>query len=406
VGPRTHRLVAPLALVAALLAPRAEAAPVPVTCDHLVVSPTVARDRTVFCVHTTKPIAIATSTDLGRTWRRVEPRGFVGSDQQDFNGLIPSPTYARDGLLYLQTADALYASVDGGATLTLADAAGGASTALPSITALRRVEPDTPVPGGVLLAQSFQVAPPDLLLPPMRTKAVGAPGLVETILAAPPGDGRYAGAVLAFGRDAATLLAGGLKVLVQDVVYACTPELVCPTARGRFPSGEYVEDIYLSPDYARTGVIHAVTRRGEGRRGLWISRDGGATFEPFRSAQRLVDAVAKAGKQPLVRVVSDPRNPRRMYLRIWGRDTPSVPAEQMFRSDDAGQSWRRIGFRRANGSGPAKEWPYGSGYARGDDESMVALPDGRLLAIGMAGGVHRLYCSTDDATTWQATCRR
>lgn len=403
---RLRRLAAPLALVAGLLAPAAGAAPVRVACDHLVVSPTVARDRTVFCVHTVAPLAVATSHDLGRTWRRVEPRGFLEGDEQAFNGLIPSPTYATDRLVYLQTKEALYSSVDDGATLSLADAAGGAFTALPSITALRRVAPASAASGGVLLAQSFQVAPPDLLLPPGRTKAVGAPGLVETVLAAPPGDGPHAGAVLALGRDLATLLTGGLPVRIQDVLYGCTPELACPTARARFPVGEYVEDVYLSPDFARTGVVHAVTARGDGYRRLWISRDGGATVEPVPSAQRILDA---AGRTSAVRVVSDPRRPRRLYLRVWGPDTRDTPAEQMFRSDDAGRSWRRLGFQRG-GSGRfgagMRGWPYGSGYARGDDEAMAVLPDGAVLAIGMDAGVRRLYCSTDDARTWRAACGR
>jgi len=402
-----RRLLAALALGGALVGPDAVAGRPTVACDHLVVSPTVARDRTVFCVRTTVPLAVATSTDLGRTWRVAEPRGFLDRDERLFNGLIPSPTYESDRLLYLQTKDALYASVDGGATLTLADPAGGAFTVLPSITALRRVTPVSAAPGGVLLAQAFQVAPPDLLLPPGRTKAVGAPGLVETVLAAPPGDGPYAGAVLAFGRDVPTLVTGGVPVRIQDVVYGCTPELACPTMRARFPLGEHADELSLSPDFARTGVIHAQTWKGMGHRTLWISRNGGETFERLPSAQRILDAAGST--TPMARVVSDPRKPRRLYLRVWGRDSRSTPAEQMFRSEDDGASWRRIGFQRGAGSRYGRGvagWPYGSGYAYGDAESMVILPDGRLLAIGMENGVNRLYCSTDDARTWQATCGR
>jgi hypothetical protein len=400
-----------LAAAALTLAVPATGAPArPVACDTLVVSPTVMRDRTVFCV-LTEPgqITVSSSNDLGRTWRTAVPTGFLDGDEQYFNGLVLSPTYSQDRLLFLQTKEALYASTDAAATLLPVDPAGGASTLMPSITALRRVLPvsPVPVPNGVLLAQAFQAAPPQLLHPPARWVAPGGPGLIETFLAAPPGDGPYAGTILAVGRDAPTMLTGGIPLRVQDAVYPCTPSLACPTRKGTFPPDDWVYDIRLSPDFARTGVVHAQTSLGPMIPTLWISRDGGGSFARLPSAQAIVDAAAH-GEWALARVASDPRDPRRLYLRVSGKDSREAPREQIFRSDDDGRTWRRLGYWRPSASSYGRGvpgWPGPSHHGLRDSEPFEVLPNGSLVLTALApDGGQRLYCSTDGARTWRVTC--
>jgi hypothetical protein len=195
-------------------------------------------------------------------------------------------------------------------------------------------------------------------------------------------------------------------VAIKDAVYACTPSLACPTARGSFPPGEWVEEIRLSPDFVRTGVIHARTTSQTGPR-LWISRDGGGSFQRFASAQRIVDSVGRDQPASGVRVESDPRNIRRLYLRVWGKDTKESPAEQIFRSDDDGRTWTRLGYWRPESSAygrGVRGWPGPSGFPHRGREAMAVLPDGSLLAVSLASGGPVLYCSSDGARSWRATC--
>lgn len=408
---RALRGAAAVAVAAlSLVVPVTDAAARAVPCDTIVVSPTAARDGTVLCVRAAPGrIVLSASADFGRTWRTVTPAGFLDRDERYFNDLVLSPAYSQDRLLFLQTKDALYASTDAGATLLPVDPAGGAYTALPSITALRRVLPvaSSPVPNGVLLAQALQAAPPHLLHPPSRTQAPGGPGFLETFVASPPGDGAYAGTILALGRDVPTLLTGGVPLRIQDAVYPCTPSLACPTRRGTFPPGDWVTDIRLSPDFARTGVVHAQTSLGQFAPTLWISRDGGGSFARMPSAQAIVDR-ASGGEYATARVASDPRNPRRLYLRVWGRDSLESPAEQLFRSDDDGRTWRRLGYWRPpsskHGRG-VRGWPGPSGVQglRGH-EAFEVLPNGTLLLVGLAENGPQLYCSTDGARSWRVTC--
>lgn len=416
--PRRPRalVAAALLLVGPVLPHVVSAAPAGAVCDFLVASPTVARDRTLFCGWSdglVGGIRISTSTDLGRSWQTFSPVGLLPTEQGLLNDLIPSPDYATDRTLLVQTADALYTSTDRGAHVTLADPLGGEHSILPDLTPLRLAPTatvDLPAVSKILLAHARQSDRPEIVQPPLRTAAPGAPGPLDTFLVAPPGPGPYAGTILGVGRE--VYVPGVTGPSYRAVVYACDAALACPTVRGTMAYGHIVRDASMAADFATSGLAFFLTTgRGGGR--LWVTRDGGRTIEPATGAQRVLDAVQRAGGSIIgARLASDPSRPGRQYLRVHQLgDRGGIPAEQMFVSNDAGRTWRRIGYARASTTsgppGPAG-WPgrsIGSGTGRAI-EPMLVLGDGRIVVLGLDGDVNRTFCSVDGARTWRATCAR
>jgi hypothetical protein len=410
---RRTTLRAALAVVIGLAAP-AWPAPMPPAgpvCHVLVVSPTVARDRTLFCATVRDPVTISSSVDLGRTWTVVTPTGFLPNDLHVVNQLVPSPTYADDHLLYVQTQDALYRSTDRGATLGLADPLGGAFWTLPALVGLSRATstpPALPV-DGVLLGQANGGTQPDLLQPPLRSKAAGAAGYLDQLLVSQPGSGTYAGRVIGFGMEPAD---PADPARATSALWSCDGTLLCTTMLASFPGGRRRKYAAMAADFASSGVLVFVTETAANTSTVWLSRDGGAHVTPMAGAQRILDAVQGMPDQALlgVRAATDPTHPGRVYLRVGvSHDLPESPIEQMFRSDDWGRTFRRIGYRRALGRkdpGPPG-WPGRTSTPSAADasERMVVLADGRILALGSDQTANRFYCSTDGARSWHPTCR-
>lgn len=410
---RAPRLLAAAALLlAAVVAPGAGAAQAVAECDDLVVSPTYRTDGTLFCYRDFPELLIWSTTDRGKTWQVASPAGLEGNGKNWIIRLLPSPTYSQDHALFIVTSRALYVSTDRGATVLPLDVAAGTTYSISNYATLRRVAPVQPlVPwAGVLFAQTYQAGPPTLLLPPQRTPAAGAPGSLDIVLAPPAEtEGPFADRVLGLG-DLVPEFATTKEP--RPTFWACNAVLACPTRLSSMTEGHLVYWARLSTDFARTGVVHVVTITERGTYQPWISRDGGATVERLPSAERLlVDPGALQGVAPDFRIVSDPRRPNRLYLRMhrW-RDTEARAYEEMYRSEDGGRSWKRIGFSHVDTSHYASPpgWPGASpfGAISGMGESMEVLPDGRILVVGAdAQGRYRVHCSMDDARTWAPFCR-
>jgi hypothetical protein len=227
-------------------------------------------------------------------------------------------------------------------------------------------------------------------------------------LVAPPGDGPYAGAVIGVGHETVV----GDPPAWRGALYGCDERLTCVTPLATFPIHESVVFADLAADFPRSGIVQVVTEGADEH--LWMSRDGGAHAPLVSGAQQVMSGLARAlhdGITPDARVATDPAHPGRVYLRVaTGHDSPAVPIEQMYRSDDWGAHFRLIGFARLSGKpGPqgAPGWPGGTGWPTGgfDLERMLVLSGGRILAVGSGAGGSRVFCSTDGARTWNGTCR-
>ncbi|HVF03514.1 MAG TPA: sialidase family protein [Frankiaceae bacterium] len=391
-------------------APEPAAAAAPPMCQDIVVSPAYRRDRTVFCVHRGTPDArrvLAVSVNGGRTWRDaaltglLRPAGVSGIALT----LSVSPAFGTDRTLFVTTGSGTFLSTDLGQSFRLVDA-------------LTKPHTDgNPVPFvGRLSALPLGDTAPRLLLAYAGTQV---PALID------PGDGSRRPATGVPGRGAlqfvvrasATAPDGALAIVNEPdgpadhaVVYRCDGSLTCAVPSFAFPSGTRFalhSRVRLLPD----GSLVAVLSKGGAADTVWRSTDGGATFAVWAPVARLLDAAERAGgDRPVVTLASTHGLPRRLYARVevaspatrWRPGAP--PASQLFRSDDGGATWRRIGYGRAMFQpGPHGNLPWAGDGQPGEIE---LAPDGRLLASGSADSVFTTWCSLDGGKRWYAGCPR
>jgi hypothetical protein len=409
------------------LAFAAPAATAPPPCETVRVSPGFARDRTLVCVlrqNSVDPEALAVSTDGGRSWQRPPAVGLVRPDGPAGIkvGTTFSPDFAKDRLLFATTFSGTFVSTDLGRTFTALDAL---------VTDTQRGNPI-----------AYTAGPPAALAPvtgPARrlylAYAAGQTSArVDVALAAhEPVAGTSAGSTLrfivpavvtpdrpplAFGNDVDPVSGKGAVV-----AFRCTEELACPEQLFTFPRGHVLgssgtADVELLND----GQTILVTLNDAGTRDtqVWRSTDWGTTFTPWTSVNDVLAPVNRSSAMPpRAAIAFDPAHPRRAYLRVqgnrgakgaWAANAP--PAEQLFRSEDGGRSWRRIGFRLDSfQNGPDGRLPFNT-PARGDRGAEITVAqDGRLLAVGAYddGGsvfVTGVFCSLDGGAHWSNGCPR
>ncbi|MEO7635779.1 MAG: hypothetical protein ABIS38_09070 [Sphingomicrobium sp.] len=138
---------------------------------------------------------------------------------------------------------------------------------------------------------------------------------------------------------------------------------------------KYIGEIWVDPKNADHVIVAAVGHffGASNARGLYRSTDGGRTW---------AHVLAPGGFTGAVDITGDPKNPQTLFAASWeGRQWPwqsyfteaSGPGSGVWRSDDGGAHWRRLG-----GGG----WPEG--------------PLGRIsLAATRKGGALRVYAVID-----------
>lgn len=400
------------ALVLTLAGVPAAGSPMAAFCQVVVPSPEFARDRTVFCVYrddSTTPMRLAVSTDGGRTWVPARAEGLTRDGLGIGLGIALSPAYAQDRTLFATVNTGTYTSRDNGATFTLVDSlasAGRQGNPVPFVA----TGPSLPgVPSAaratrlyLAYAATHRAARVDVAAR-RHEPAAGAP------LASLFGFVAHPGGLLALGYETTGL---GERVAV---VYGCSPTLLC-AKQFVFPAGVEpgtTSGLPVQPALdARTVVVRMYDAAGRVR--LWRSVDAGRTFAPWAAADTLLAAANRSsGSRPSVTMAVDPGNRRRVYLRVstfprygavWAPDAP--PAEQLFRSDDAGTTWHRVAFARGEGQrGPRGSLPWTAPTAGEEGSAVVAATGSALFAVGYAPWAPgTVFCSRDGGVHWSRSC--
>lgn len=401
-------------MLSAAVSAAAPASPsAPPLCESVVVSPAYRTDRTLVCVHRGPDHAriLAVSRDRGRTWHvpamsgLVRPPGLSGVKIS----VALSPRFGADRALYATTGSGTFVSTDFAETFGPVDALTKPSDRANPVAFVGR---PAPLPTGAVSEPTVLLAHAGgrmsgIIDPRERTRriAIGVPGVGAMLFVVPPVADAPAGSLTIVNEEAAV---GDGPSHAQ--VYRCDAALTCAERLFTFPDGHLFSvtaQLLRHPDGSFVAVLsgddepHGSTR-------VWRSTDGGATFTPWRAVERLL-APSEAGvAPPYVAFASDAAAPRRVYLRVetavgmhgWWKSAP--PASQIFRSDDAGATWRRVGYSFALGQpGKRPTFPWRAG-----GWMLQVTPDGRLLADGGNDAVDTTWCSVDGGRRWYAGCPR
>jgi hypothetical protein len=369
------------------------------------------------------------SDDGGGTWAGPFPieRGKPAGDFGD--GIYLSPNFANDQTLYVNTFDGPgYLSTDRGATFTTLDgtaAAAARPTSHPVLSPIITTAFLDGVPGGGAGRPDLIVggAPPgccdtifDPVLPPRSTPPSGQ--VVSELYIVPPDFPSTRQAVVLSQQQGV----GPPQVEAYEGharAYGCVGEFVCdkvlydfaPFRAGddttwidwdgptSYPSSA---DNYVVISSGKVGVFdpNPPTR-------AFRSSDFGRTWAVWTSVSKLLSAFG-GGEEIFVN--ASPDAPHRLFLHLTGGANPaSIPDEQLYRSDDNGATWHRIGFAwgpkqkaRSRSTLPWNATPIAYG-------TTVVEPGGRLYLVGEHDTGKRtdytgLYCSHDYGVHWSTTC--
>jgi hypothetical protein len=417
------------ALVAVALLPvtPVEAAPPRPPCLDVAVSPDFARDRTAVCGRlyydgSTMVAEIYRTRDGGTTWAKARAAGLV-VDQTGSFAIRPqfSPDYRSDKRIFLATTTGMYATTDAGDTFLVVD------------SALRASGLDNPAvyagdPGatGAVLGKRRLMAAVAAGASSARTDVstgthqpvIGAGA--QTALFVLPTPIAPSAQPLAL----TTERADPSRPDVVSVLWSCTNDLACSERRYVFPDGFRPVRFWWLPVAKGRAELAVLLGRGSSYR-VMLSADNGVTFRRWTSLERIIEPAARAAgskSSPAVGIAFDRALPGRVYARIvgtiplesttWPRSAP--PAEQIFRSDDGGASWRRVayglGFRQGGRAGTIP-WNVAGPGVQMDRAPIVLASDGRLLIpgakegeSGFVPGTWSVYCSRDGGNRWYVTC--
>jgi hypothetical protein len=372
----------------------ADTAPRP--CERLALSPDFAHDGTVFCGGrlstsvvggTTQGFVLYRSTDRGRSWTKLAAAGLLFNTLDDLHQLLVSPSYATDHTVVVETLGyGVFASADGGTTfvpllpgdqpmLTLGSLAPGTAFALGAGSHL-------PQTSSVLLDLTTHLV-----------TAISGVAQGEQAFAVSPAyatDGR----ALAF----ADRIVDGA---VRTEVYACDATFACATRLAVLPRHYQFDRAWFVT--AKLLVV-ALAREGTSRPALYASSDGGRTYAPLRAAQAVLDGQADPSRDVQLDLTSTP-NGRRLWLRTSSGRPPQL---RVYRSDDAGRSWRLVASARTDSRQPVGNFPdlrtpppsYGIPRV-----SLQAADDGHLFVNGLDANGWDVACSADDGRSWSTYCR-
>jgi hypothetical protein len=374
----------------------------------MLVSPAFQRDRTIVCVHRAHSAAqrvLAVSRDRGKTWRTPSMTGVVRPP--DLAGIpltaVLSPAFGTDRTLVVSTGSGTFVSNDLGETFTPVDAlaTGGSNDDNPVAFLAPPLVPPGGTPAAHLAYANTRGAAIIDVAARVRRPALGVPGLGAIRFLVPSTAQAPAGAL------ALVNMPGTVPGTDRLAVYRCDAALTCTEPLFSFPPGVVLSPggwVRLLPD----GSVAAFLARGASTPALWRSTDGGRTFARWASADVLVAAADVTGGAPARVALATGGRSQHWYLRVekarpgggWPEGAP--PASQVFRSDDAGQTWRRVAHALGLGQpGKRGNLPW---VSAGRGATIAVAPDGRLLADG-SGDALTTYCSVDGGRRWTVGCR-
>ena len=398
----------------------AAATSTPPECVSVDFSPAFALDRKGFCVAfdpsdgDSSTYRFFTTRDGGRTFERRPATGLTTTADDRIGSVIVSPGYETDRTVFVQTSGGVFATSDDGDTFTLLDNFATPGPSGPNLSVYQETSPspgaqtDGPRPVLVLAAGDGSMK----IDPPLRIPVAGAPLEERRFLFPSNGLGEWSAYTMTVEIDRT---AGRSR----NVLFACDQQLVCNEQLFAFPWGYQFEPrggIWFAPDFDRSGRVYVVSSKvfdGTSSLRAWRSTDGGATFERWRSVERMLQPLRRlADSRPLVGLALHPSRPRTIYMRLGyslsvredAEGTP--PTERFLVSRDRGRTWSRLAHQRDDrqeGSRGAIPWDGTWGFPVQNHLSLTE--DGTLFVLAKELGGHSgLYCSVDGGRNWAPLC--
>ncbi|HYP23584.1 MAG TPA: hypothetical protein VEV43_08420 [Actinomycetota bacterium] len=401
----------------------ARQAPTSPQCISADFSPEFVTDRKGFCVAFDTSDGDASTfrffltSDGGRTWARRAATGFAPGTDEIMGSVIASPGYAKDRTVFVQTNRGVFSTVDDGASFALVDNFAATGPSGPNLSAF--VDDAVGLPGSpegerpvlALAAGDASVK----IDPPHRIPVTGAP-LDERRFSFP---GYRDGERLAYTMTVEVDNTQGITSRSRNVLFRCNEQLVCAEPLFAFPWGYQFEPrggLWFAPDFSESERIYATTSklmRGLSTLKAFRSKDGGATFRPWASVNRMLRPIRRLdGSTPTIGLGLHPTRPRTIYMRLGYRlpadaEDRYAPVERFFVSRDRGRTWDLLSFARdAEQRGPRGTIPWDGTWGYPVNNFVSVTGDGTIFVMARdLGGHSGLYCSTDGGRTWAATCR-
>ncbi|MDQ3916162.1 MAG: hypothetical protein M3323_12695 [Actinomycetota bacterium] len=395
-------------------------------------------DGAGFCMYADPliPLRLYVTHDAGASWTRAAADGIPAEASSYDTQLFLSPRFTSDRALYLQTDEGLYGSIDMGKTFDLVEERAAATgwwmrDIEPYVERAQDLEDYEKVvfayAGGGSNSFVDDAAKID---PPVRVPVLGSPGSDLRFLV----PRNFAETGTAF-----TLAHGGAGIACDDATYCagttlfeCSFALVCLEQVQTFPM-QFVVGAEVGTKGERTFVYLLRKSYLTDEIAGWRLR--GEEETELESLRRLMPERPDAPylQQTWARLSLDPRDPETLYLRWLACENPpdelvsvypDLMQEAILRSTDAGETWRRVGFRR--------EWIEGtpvSGFTRRSTGTLpwnmrdwcvppeIAITStGRLFVTaayaqtdaGTTPGrmYYGPYCSVDGGREWGRSCPR
>jgi photosystem II stability/assembly factor-like uncharacterized protein len=446
------------AVLAACLAVLAPVAPATASeasppCARVVVSTAYAKDHTAYCFESigwaydaqrgsfleTRGTEIWRTTTGGRTW---EPRTTFVSQEEERGGVDGvleawAISSGDERGLYLSTGSGLYVSTDAAKTYHLVDPQAVPSSfhfgaysfqSSPLTPFVGTFEPaaGAPTVAGTLFAYAGDESP-SAIVDAGNDLHVPVPGAgIGTVQFLLPADFGKTGAGFALAGDPNAGSPTDTDPVSVMSLYACPAALACVQKLTTFPVNRDVEHIWLAPDYAKSKRMFALTRpgiwvrdTGGARRDVTVleSTDGGVSFHTWASADKLL-AKARAAKASIGFDLAIGYG-NTMYAAVAAgvdsQGTGEYPDDEVFRSTDAGRSWRRVAYLTLGGEDHPDRGnlPFapavGYGFYYGAQSPFTLAGDGTLFGTGYPTGRYdrpRAWCSRDGGVRWSRTCPR
>ena len=409
-----------LALLCALPAPASTSRPP--TCITVAASPNFVHDGTAACarlvVDPTSVLTVDVTTDHGRSWSRAAATGLTWGAASDFVAQpMFSPRFASDHRLFIATDVGLFVTTDLGKTFTAADTSIQAgSTVTPMLYVGGAGAFSGLWPGSRLFAVGLGAVDRRLdVASGLDAPVVGSASQYPIQILGPTSDAGGAAASI-YALTQASSTSG------QSGVWACDDNLTCSTPLATF-TGLKPWRIWSAPlSGGGSALLVFAQSTSDSSSHLLRSTDGGKTFKSVAQIDTVFRKLHERAGTPQIGLAMNRRYPGLVLMRVEGfpagaRRAGDQPAEQIYRSDDGGATWRRMGYQWGIMQGsPTGNLPFNVmsfGYPTGT-APIELTSDGHVLVpaqleeytkAGLAD-LDGVYCSVDFAKTWHRTCPR